>query len=201
MSYYYVHQILKNLQLLIRTLDRLKQHGLHLNKGKFIFAAPAVEFLGHKIGANGIHKSNFHVLAIKEAPKPSSVEELKLFLGKVCYYSSFISNLSTHNKPIREMLKKEPFEWTPQGDKAYIDVKTALISSKLLMPYNPNLRLLLATDASKVGLGAVLSHLLENGLEKPIACASRALTTTELKYPQMDREALAIVWAVQKFFL
>lgn len=68
------------------------------------------------------------------------------------------------------------------------------------MPYDPNLPLVLATDASKTGLGAVLSHRLVNGQERPIAYASRTMSPTEQRYPQIDKEALAIVWAVQKFF-
>ena len=94
------------------------------------------------------------------------------------------------------MLQKEPFKWTKDAETAYIDIKNALISPEVLMPYDPSLPLLLATDASKTGLGAVLSHKLNDGHERPIAYASRTLTTTEQRYPQMDKEALAIVWAV-----
>lgn len=68
------------------------------------------------------------------------------------------------------------------------------------MPYDPSLPLILATDASKTGLGAVLSHQLKDGRERPIAYASRTMSSTEQRYPQIDKEALAIVWAVQKFF-
>lgn len=191
-------------QLLIalrNTLERLKQHGLRLNRSKCIFAAPAVEFLGHKIDARGIHKSDAHIEAIRDAPMPSTIDELQLFLGKACYYSSFINNFSSRSYALRQILKTEPLQWTSESKAAYEDIKNSLISSEVLIPYNPNLPLLLATDASKVGIGAVLSHRLENGLERPIAYASRTLTKTEQKYPQMDREALAIVWAVQKFFL
>lgn len=69
------------------------------------------------------------------------------------------------------------------------------------MLYDPSLPLLLATEASKEGLGAVLSHRLGNGLERPIAFASRTMTVSEQRYPQIDKEALAIIWAVQKFFI
>ncbi|KYN02859.1 Uncharacterized protein K02A2.6, partial [Cyphomyrmex costatus] len=66
--------------------------------------------------------------------------------------------------------------------------------------YDPSLPLVLATDASKIGLGAILSHKLSNGQERPIAYMSRTLSHTEQRYPQIDKEALAIIWAVQKFF-
>ena len=68
------------------------------------------------------------------------------------------------------------------------------------MPYDPELPLLLATDASPTVLGAVLSHRLSDGKERPIAYASRTMSKTEQKYPQIDKEALAIIWAIQKFF-
>lgn len=91
------------------------------------------------------------------------------------------------------MLQAEAFLWTPAAEMAYKDIKEILTSSQVLMPYDPTLPLLLATDASKTGLGAVLSHQLSNGLERPIAYASRTMTVTEQRYPQIDKEALAIV--------
>lgn len=191
-------EMISNLQI---TLERLKDSGLRLNKSKCVFAAPAVEFLGHKIDGNGIHKSDKHIEAIRDAPRPTTMEELQLFLGKASYYNSFIPNLSTRSRPLRNILVQDTFVWTPEADQAYDDIKNALISPEVLIPYDPKLPLLLATDASQVGLGAVLSHRLHNGQERPIAYASRTLTATERKYPQMDKEALAIIWAVQKFFL
>ncbi|XP_061396205.1 uncharacterized protein K02A2.6-like [Musca vetustissima] len=98
------------------------------------------------------------------------------------------------------MLLQQEFKWTKDASEAYEQIKNALISPQVLTPYDPSLPLILATDASKTGLGAVMSHRFPNGLERPIAYASRTLTSTELKYPQIDKEALAIVWAVKKFF-
>ncbi|XP_055608550.1 uncharacterized protein K02A2.6-like isoform X2 [Uranotaenia lowii] len=159
---------------LTATMDRIRQHGLRLNRKKCIFATPSLECLGHRIDHHGLHKSEKHIEAIRDAPRPTTPEELQLFL--------------------------EPFEWTPEANEAYRDLKLVLTSPQVLIQYDPTLPLILATDASKTGLGAVLSHRLSNGTERPIAYASCTMSSTEQRYPQIDKEALAIVWAVKKFF-
>lgn len=98
------------------------------------------------------------------------------------------------------MLLMKNMNWTETGKKAYNEIKEALTSPQVLMPYKPTRPLLLATNASKTGLDAVLSHQLSNGQERPFAYASQTMSDTEQRYPQIDKEALAIVWAVQKFF-
>jgi len=95
---------------------------------------------------------------------------------------------------------KTIFNWAKEADRAYSELKNILISPQVLIPYDPSLPLLLATDASQVGLGAILSHRMPDGIERPIAYANRTMSTTEQKYPQIDKEALATVWAFQKFF-
>jgi len=75
------------------------------------------------------------------------------------------------------------------------------VSDQILIPFNPNLLLLLATNASPMGVGAVLSHQLEDGSEKPFVFISRTLTETGRRYSQIDKEALAIAWAIKKFFV
>ncbi|XP_053686293.1 uncharacterized protein K02A2.6-like [Sabethes cyaneus] len=185
---------------LTNTMERLKVNGLRLNRSKCVFAVPFLECLGHKIDHQGLHKSDKHIEAIRDAPRPSTPDELQLFLGKATYYSSFIPNLSSRARSLRDMLLTDPFKWTPEAEKAYHDLKHALISPQVLMQYDPTLPVVLATDASKTGLGAVLSHRLSSGIERPIAYASCAMSKTEQRYPQIDKEALAIVWAVKKFF-
>ncbi|XP_011860169.1 PREDICTED: uncharacterized protein K02A2.6-like [Vollenhovia emeryi] len=91
------------------------------------------------------------------------------------------------------MLLDESFVWTRNAEIAYREIKNILISPQVLIPYDPSLPLLLAIDASKTGLGAVLSHRLSNREERPIAYASRTMSSTEQRYPQIDKEALAIV--------
>ncbi|XP_053699483.1 uncharacterized protein K02A2.6-like [Sabethes cyaneus] len=185
---------------LTATMDRMKQNGLRLNRTKCIFATSSLECLGHRIDRHGLHKSDKHVEAIRDAPRPTTPEELQLFLGKATYYSAFIPYLSSRARSLRDMLLTDPFEWTPEADRAYQDLKRVLVSPQVLMQYDPSLPLILATDASKTGLGAVLSHRLSNGMERPIAYASCTMSATEQRYPQIDKEALAIVWAVKKFF-
>ncbi|XP_037930881.1 uncharacterized protein K02A2.6-like [Teleopsis dalmanni] len=188
------------LQVLETILGRIQLSGLRLNKSKCVFATTSVEFLGHRIDAHGVYKSQKHVEAILNAPKPSMVEELQLFLGKATYYGAFIPDLATKARPLRDMLKTKEFCWTGEADAAFTQLKQILTSPQVLIPYDPSLPVMLATDASRTGLGAVLSHHLENGVDRPIVYASRTMTATEQRYTQIDKEALAIVWAVQKFF-
>ncbi|GFV66818.1 retrovirus-related Pol polyprotein from transposon 17.6 [Trichonephila clavipes] len=84
---------------------------------------------------------------------------------------------------------------------AFEQIKKEICSPKILVHYDPSLPLTLASDASPVGIGCVLSHVYPDGSERPIAFASRTLSGSEKKYSQIDKEALSIVWAVRKFYL
>uniref|UniRef100_A0A182YR42 RNA-directed DNA polymerase n=1 Tax=Anopheles stephensi TaxID=30069 RepID=A0A182YR42_ANOST len=179
------------LSALNATLERMQQNGLRPNRSKCIFAVTSLECLGHRIDRNGLHKSDQHIAAIRDAPKPTTAGELQLFLGKAAYHSSFIPILSCRARPLRDMLLSNSFMWTKEADKAYQDIKLALISPKVLMPYDSTLPLILATDASKTGLGAVLSHRLSNGSERPIAYASCTVSQSKKRYPMIDKEARA----------
>ncbi|XP_061514505.1 uncharacterized protein K02A2.6-like [Anopheles gambiae] len=90
------------LETLKATLQKLKDNGLRLNRAKCVFAVPSLECLGHKIDRHGLHKSDKHIAAIRDAPRPNTPEELQLFLGKATYYSSFIPNLSTRDRSLRD---------------------------------------------------------------------------------------------------
>ncbi|BES89777.1 Hypothetical protein NTJ_02585 [Nesidiocoris tenuis] len=188
------------LQALDSTFDKLHNFILKLRKSKCAFMLPSVEFLGHTVDSSGLRCQNKHVQAILESAIPQNASQLRTFIGKVTYYHSFIPNLSTTTAPLRKLLNSEKFQWNDRAMEAYEFLKTELASDRVLVPYDPKLPLVLATDASPVGLGCVLSHIMPNGSERPISFASRALNTTEQRYPQIDREALAIVWGVKRFF-
>ena len=128
------------------------------------------------------------------------MSELRSFLGIVNYYARFIPNLSSVLHPLYNLLEKDrKWCWTKDSDEAFKTVKKLITSDEILTHYDPNLPLCLATDASPYGLGAVLSHIMPNGEERPIAYASRSLSTSEKNYSQIEKEALGIIWGVKRF--
>ena len=127
----------------------------------------------------------------------ANLEEL---LGLLNYYGKFIANLSTLIRPLNKLLcAKTPWGWSKECQDAFQHAKEALISSKVLVHDNPSLPLKLAGDASAYGVGAVISHVMEDGSERPIAYASRTLSTPERNYAQVEKEALSLVFGVKKF--
>lgn len=171
-------------------LDRLeqifqicKENNLRLNADKCRFFQDEVEFLGFKISAKGIHKTDAKIQAVLQMPQPSTVTEVKSFLGLVTFYARFLPNLATLAEPLYALTQKDkPFTWTPAHDTSFAKIKQEVASDRILMGYDPELPLVVAVDASPVGLGAVLSHRLPNGEERPLAFASRTLNATERRY-------------------
>ena len=181
-------------------LERLERFGLRANLEKCEFFKEQVTYCGHVISEEGLRKSPDKVNAVLNAPKPENVQQLRSFLGLVNYYRSFLPNLSTVLGPLNELLQGDKtWIWTPQCDKAFLDVKEMMTSEQVLCHYDPNRPVKLACDASPYGLGGVLSHIMDDGTERPIAFASRSLTKAEKGYSQIDKEALALYWGVLKF--
>ncbi|KAI5731266.1 hypothetical protein M8J77_007169 [Diaphorina citri] len=188
------------LQNLVACLQKLTRYNLHVNKNKCSFLSEKIEYLGHVVEFNKISKSPVKVRAIQEMTSPSNPEQVKQFMGLVTYYSRFIPDFSTMSYPLRCLLKKNhKWFWSSNCESAFLKLKSELCSDRVLMPFNPSLPVSLTTDASPYGVGAVLSHTV-NGVEKPIAYASRSLTTSEQNYSQLDREALAIIFGVTHFY-
>ena len=116
------------------------------------------------------------------------------------YYRKFLPNLAAIVQPLNDLLQKEKkWIWSLKCTRAVQTAKELLTTSNILTHYDPTLPLKLAADASQYGLGAVISHVLPGGEEKPIAFASRSLSKSEQNYAQIDKEALALIYGVQKF--
>ena len=122
------------------------------------------------------------------------------FLGLVHYYDKFLQNLLTLLHPLNQLLRQGSNWHRSKGcDKAFTKVKQCLVMAPVLVHYNPNLPIRLAADTSAYGIGAVIPHAFPDGTERPVAFASRTLTAMERNYAQIQKEALSLIYAVQKF--
>ena len=173
----------QHLENLDTVLHKLERAGLRLKRSKCTFMAPEVEYLGHKISPQGLHPTPDKIRAIGEAPKPEAVSELKSFLGLLSYYSWFLPNASSTLTPLYSLLQSNnKWAWGSKEQAAFDTAKGMLQSTSLLVHYDPTKPLILACDASPYGVGAVLSHMMEDGSEKPVAFASRTLAPAEKNY-------------------
>ena len=192
----------EHLKHLNDVLARLEKHGLRGRKEKCAFFKNSVEYLGHIIDRNGIKPVQKKVEALLDAPAPTNVGQLGSFLGMINYYGRFIPNLSTLAAPLYRLRQKNvPWKWGAEEKVAFEQLKAALASTKVLVHYEPKLPVKLDCDASSVGIGTVLSHMMADGRERPIAYASRSLNKAERNYSQIEKEALSLVWGVKKFYM
>ncbi|XP_037028486.1 uncharacterized protein K02A2.6-like [Bradysia coprophila] len=182
-----------------RVLNRLKQFNVTLNFNKCVFGATEIDFLGHHLSTDGIRPMSSKISAVKEFRDPRTTEEVRSFLGLVNYVGKFIPNLATTAEPLSKLNRKGAhFRWEDEQKDAFEKLKNQLTSDTVLGYYNVNDRTQIIADASPVGLGAVLIQFKECG-PRIIAYASRSLTKIERKYSQPEKEALALVWAVERF--
>ena len=161
-----------------------------------LFSQYSVDYLGHCIDEHGIHPTVDKDRTIKGAPKPTCVNELRSYFGLVNYYGKFSLDMSTVLMPLHKLLLKDVhFKWSQEYDEAMTLVSGSLIAGRLGQ-YDSEKVLRLATDTSPVGVGAVLSHVID-GEEVSIAFASKTLSSSE--YPQLEKEAFFINFGVKKF--
>ncbi|KAL5479802.1 hypothetical protein EMCRGX_G023380 [Ephydatia muelleri] len=180
-------------QRLTAVLKRCQEVHLTLNKEKCQFGVPQVTYLGHCISADGITPDENRVKAILAMPPPKDKKGVERLLGTLNYVSKFVPNMSTVTEHIRVLLGKDvPFVWTWEQEAAFENVKKLL--STALVFYDVKQPVTVSCDASQTGLGAVLLQQ-----ERPVAYISRALSDTEQRYAQIEKELLAVVFAFEKF--
>ncbi|MCP4338301.1 MAG: hypothetical protein GY799_05300, partial [Desulfobulbaceae bacterium] len=136
---------------------------------------------------------------ILDIPRPKTIKELQWFLGMAGYFTSYIPHLATLTEPLLQLKRKRSeFIWTDQCTTACEAVKKKIASPPILVPFDTSAPVHLTTDASLVGLGAVLSIELDGKL-RHVCFASKIMTEAERKYSTPEQEALAAVWAMEKF--
>ena len=186
---------------LIQVLDRIKERGLTLNKQKCKFNMTELEFMGHVLTPHGIQPADQKIKAVLNARQPENPTEVRSFLGLVQFNSRYIQNMATVSEPLRQLTRKGvTFKWGPSQEKAFTELKKRLVDSETLGYFQRDAKTKIICDASPIGLGAVLVQT-QKGVDRVISYARVSLTETEKRYSQTEKEALAIVWACEKFHL
>lgn len=183
-------------------MNRLKEYGVFLNLEKCLFNSDKLEFLGHELSSEGIKPIKSRVLALQQFREPLNAAELRSFLGLITYVGRFIPHLASKTEPLRILLKSgNKFEWTDKQQQAFNEIKQAVCNINHLGFFDAHHKTILIADASPSGLGAVLLQENRQGERRIIGYASKSLTDLERKYFQTEKEALALVWAVERFNL
>jgi hypothetical protein len=191
------HAFLKSLDT---CLGLLIKSGLKLSVEKCKFGFDRVGYLGHVVTPEGTLPDPEKVEAALKLLPPKTVTEVRAFLGLTGYYRRFVRNFSLISRPLNLLTQKGvPFLWTSDQQQAFETLKQQLVSAPILARPDPNKPFVLDTDYQLVAIAAVLSQVGSDGLEHPVAYASRGLNSAERKRPTYEGELLAIVWAVEKF--
>ncbi|XP_049283851.1 uncharacterized protein K02A2.6-like [Anopheles funestus] len=183
-----------------RLLRRIQEYGFTVRAEKCAFRTDQIEYLGFIIDRQGLRPNPTKIEVIKNLPTPTNISEVRSFLGAINYYGKFLPRMRDLRYPLDKLLtNSNDFVWSAECETAFKNFKALLCSPLFLTHYDPNAEIIVAADASSVGIGATLSHRFSDGSIKVVQHASRALTKSEQGYSQIDREGLAIVFAVKKF--
>ena len=195
----YSPSVAQHFQDLREVLCRLQQAGLTVNEEKCQFGRKEMIYLGHIVSSQGLKTDPEKVHAVASYPTPTTVKELERFLGMISWYQKFIPHFADVAAPLHALKKKNStWNWTAECGKAFEVLKTSLISEPILGYPDTGSQFTVHTDASNLGLGAVLTQKQGSDM-KTIAFASRSLSPAERNYSTTEKECLAVVWALEKW--
>ncbi|XP_013196514.1 uncharacterized protein K02A2.6-like [Amyelois transitella] len=176
-------------------LNRARDAGIKFNKEKCEFCVQTVTYLGHTFSSKGMQIDESKLKAIRDMPNPQDRSSLERFLGMVNYLSKFIPHYSEIAAPLRILLKKDSvWNWDEVHEATVRRLKESVCAAPVLALYSAREPVLLSVDASSRALGAVL---MQGG--RPVEYASSTLTDTQCRYAQIEKELLAIVFALERF--
>jgi hypothetical protein len=185
----------EHLQHLRVVLSRLRQQQLYAKLSKCAFMQREVEFLGHRIGADGLRVAPDKVSAVQQWPRPNNVKEVRSFLGLANFYRRFVQHYSRIALPLTELTKdKVPWLWGVEQQRAFDALKAALCSPPVLLVPDPNKPFVLNCDACQYAIGATLQQDHGNGLQ-PVAYFSAKMSDAERNYDVREQEFMAVMRA------
>ena len=175
-----------------QVLEVLREHRLYANLRKCSFAKPELSYLGHVITAEGIKVDPRKTTAVTNWPRPTSLGDLRSFLGLATYFRKFIRHFAQLAMPLHRLTRKDAlWQWTPECQISFEEIKRALTEAPCLAFPDFTKPFEVHTDASLAGIGAVL---YQEG--RPLAFESRRLIPAEVNYPTGEQELLAVVHAL-----
>ncbi|TYK11209.1 Transposon Tf2-6 polyprotein [Cucumis melo var. makuwa] len=172
----------------------LRRHALFANKKKCNFGQKKIEYLGHIISGEGVEVDSEKIKAVADWPCPTNIKEVQGFLGLTGYYRRFVQHYGSIAAPLTQLLKKGGFKWNEESEKAFLKLKSAMMSLPTLALPNVELPFEIETDASGFGVGAVLVQS-----KRPIAFYSHTFSMRDRVRPVYERELMAVVLSVQRW--
>ncbi|GJV06396.1 gypsy/ty3 retroelement polyprotein [Tanacetum coccineum] len=189
----YSRNLKEHVKHLTKVLTKMREHNLFEKKSKCVFGNSLVEYLGHVILAQGVATDPTKVQAMQSWPIHKNVKQLRGFLGLTGYYRRFIKDFATLSRPLTQLLKKNVYKWTDEAQNAFLLLKEEMIKASVLDFLDFNKPFIVETDASGVGIGAVLQ---QDG--HPIAYLSRTLSSRHQALSTYEKEFLAVLLALEK---
>lgn len=191
-------------QHLEEVLQRLEKAKLIAKPSKCTFLVRQLSFLGMIISEQGISTDPAKIAAVANWPKPKTLLEMQSFLGFCNYYRKWVRNFATIARPLYALEKglskpSDPLSWNPNADRSFEDLKQSMTTTPVLKPFQPGHELILESDASEFGIGAVLNQKQKDGSMGVIAYRSRSLNNAEINYSTYDKEMLAIIDAFREW--
>ena len=196
----------EHLRRMCVVFDRLREHGLKLKLSKCEVFKSEINYLAHHVSQKGVLSSK-NLESIAQCPPPDTYTKVKSFVGLVGHYRRFIKGFAKIATPLYDLTsgdnkdkKSEHVNLSPEAREAFDCLKEACLQAPILAFPDFNKPFLLETDASRRGLGAVLSQKQADGRYHPITYASSVMNETEQRYHSNKQEFLALKWAVTEQF-
>jgi len=184
---------------LTKVLSRLQEFGFKLQTKKCEFGKRKVKILGHYVSNEGIEVNPEKIECIQALQPPRTIRDLRAFVGLASYYRKFVPFFSKIAKPLTSLTQLESdLKWGEEQQEAFVKLKELLCSAPILRHFDPKLPSKIHCDSSAYGLGAALVQT-ENNRDRVVAYASRGLNKAEQNYSTIQREFLALLFALQKF--
>ena len=191
-----------HLRHLEEVFTRLMEAGLKAKPTKCAIAMDHCSYLGHIVGGGQIQMEEAKIAALKDYKRPVTKRDVRAFLGLAGYYRRFVPGFAQLTARISDLTRKEEppkVNWTAQHEEDFQKLKALMCNKPILHCPDESREFLLQSDASERGIGAVLSQMTEEGVERPVAFFSRKLLPRETRYSTVEKECLGVVAALKHF--